>query len=377
MVAETEYIVPDNNFVKQIISLGGESLKKCFQCGSCSVVCSLSPYQEPFPRKEMIWTQWGLKDRLLKDPDIWLCHNCNDCSTYCPRDAKPGDVLSAIRNYSIVRFTLPNFLLKSFSRLSYLLFVLAILVLAYSLPISYAPITLTTVAGLAFALAAIGMVRFWKNISQSDNEPATADTSSDGNVEPVTQTKKRFLTSLVSSLVEILKHSNFQKCGVNKGSRLAHLLTFYGFIFLFISHFGDQIYPITNAGLLPTPLTNPLKIVGNISAVALFSGLTLIIYRRLFKKGEAGEATYFDWLFIGLFYLITITGIATELSRLVEATALLHSLYLIHLALFFPLLACFPFSKFAHLLYRTLAMTYAKQIGREAEPGVSTEINAL
>lgn len=365
-----QIITPDLDFVEHIIRAGGESVKKCFQCGNCSVVCSIAPDDRPFPRKEMIWAQWGLKDRLLKDPDVWLCHNCNDCSTYCPRGAKPGDVLAAIRNYSIVYFVLPNFLAKYFSRLTYLLFILPILVFVYFLPITYAPLTLIIVAGLAFIVAAIGMGRFWKNISESESKPASAHMGSESSVEQVTRNKKGFLTSFVSSLVEIFKHSNFKRCGVNKGSRYAHLLTFYGFIFVVISHFGYQLYPIMAVVLLPLPLTNPLKIIGIIGSLLLFSGLTLIIYRWLLRKSEVGKATYFDWFFVVLLYLITITGITTLLLRLAGAIDLLHWLYLVHLVVFFVLLVYAPFSKFAHLLYRTLAMTYAKQIGRE----VATEV---
>jgi quinone-modifying oxidoreductase subunit QmoC len=40
--------------------------------------------------------------------------------------------------------------------------------------------------------------------------------------------------------------------------------------------------------------------------------------------------------------------------------------YIVHLWAMFMLLIYAPFSKGAHLLYRTLAMTYAKQLGREA-----------
>ncbi len=50
-----------------------------------------------------------------------------------------------------------------------------------------------------------------------------------------------------------------------------------------------------------------------------------------------------------------------------------YTLWLFHEILVFALLAYLPFSKFAHLLYRTLAMTYAKQIGREVATEVSTE----
>lgn len=346
-------ITPDLAFVEHIIRNGGESVKKCFQCANCSVVCSITPNDRPFPRKEMRWAQWGLKERLFSDPDIWLCNRCIDCSTYCPRGAKPGDVLAAIRNYSIIHFALPNFLAKRFSRLRYLLFVLAILIFLYLLPITDLQIAFWILLGLAIAVTATGGMRFWENISRFQTG---------SSVE--TQIKRGFLTSFVSSLVEILKHSNFRKCGVNKGSFLPHFILFYGAICLVISHIGTQLYAIPQA-MLPLPLTNPIKIIGIIGSLLLFSGLTLIIYRRLFRKDEEGKATYFDWFFVVLLYLATITGIATGWLRIFEI-AWLHWFYLAHLVFSFTLLAYAPFSKLAHLLYRTLAMTYAKQIGREA-----------
>ena len=108
-----QYLIePDVNFIKEVSQLGGQDVKKCFQCATCSVACPISPDTKPFPRKEMIATSWGLKDRLVGDGDIWLCHNCGDCSTLCPRGAKPGDVLAALRAYAISEYARPKFLAK-------------------------------------------------------------------------------------------------------------------------------------------------------------------------------------------------------------------------------------------------------------------------
>ena len=106
-MAESRLVEADVEFVKQLKKMGGDTLKKCYQCATCSVVCPISPDEQPFPRKEMIAAQWGLKDRLVGNMDVWLCHYCNDCSTYCPRGAKPGDVLNAVRAMTISEYAWP------------------------------------------------------------------------------------------------------------------------------------------------------------------------------------------------------------------------------------------------------------------------------
>ena len=107
-MAEPYVLDPDLGFINDVSKLGGEDVKKCFQCATCAVVCPISPDEGPFPRKEMIASSWGLKDKVVGSSDVWLCHNCGDCSSKCPRGAKPGEVLSALRMYTIQEYATPK-----------------------------------------------------------------------------------------------------------------------------------------------------------------------------------------------------------------------------------------------------------------------------
>jgi quinone-modifying oxidoreductase subunit QmoC len=62
-MANAHLVEPDVGFIKEVGKLGGGDVKKCYQCATCSVACPISPDTKPFPRKEMIATSWGLKDK--------------------------------------------------------------------------------------------------------------------------------------------------------------------------------------------------------------------------------------------------------------------------------------------------------------------------
>lgn len=130
-MSERQLLKPDRKFVEEVMGRGGDSLKKCFQCSTCTVMCTLAPDEKPFPRKEMIWAQWGLKEKLLTDPDIWICQRCQDCSVHCPRDAKPGEVMAALREQVIANCAVPGFLGKAFSSARYLPLLLIIPILLF------------------------------------------------------------------------------------------------------------------------------------------------------------------------------------------------------------------------------------------------------
>ncbi len=391
---EPYLVKPDREFLRRILDEGGEDLKKCYQCATCSVVCELSDGKKPFPRKEMIWAQWGLKDRLVGDPDIWLCHQCNDCSTRCPRGARPGDVLAALRQQSVQHFAVPRFLGSWVNQLKFLpLMLLApVVLLALALAVrgpveemlsleghrgfyaGFFPHWLligffSFFTGLAFLGAAVGVVRFWRAMKAADELS--------GRTMPATG----ILSGIIRTVKSIFSHDRFGKCESQGSRRLAHLAAFYGFLALFVV----TVWALIDLYALPVlfkigpyypfGLLHPMKILANVGCAVLIFGCVRAIADRMAGKEEAGASTAFDWIFVGLLLGVAVTGLLSEILRfaadpgeiVAERTApqlTAFAVYFVHLVLVFDLLVYLPYSKFAHVLYRTVALVYAEHSGR-------------
>ena len=397
-MAETLVVRPDTDFIHRILDEGGQDLKKCFQCATCSVVCELTNGQaNPFPRKEMIWTQWGLKDRLMADPDVWMCYQCNDCSTKCPRGARPGDVLGAVRQEAVRNYAVPGFLGRWVNQAKFLpllLFMPAILLIAAL--ILRAPLwalgqgvlqyvhhegfyaTLfphwlligfyTFFWGLALMGAAVGAARFWGAMKSADMA-AGREAASVGVV-----------SSWLRTFKSILAHDRFGKCTSQATRRTAHMGAFYGFLALFVvsvwavialyminplipGHDQDLIYPFA--------IWNPWKLLANLGGIALVVGCVLAIRDRKSGREEAPASSSFDWIFLWLLLIVGSTGLLTEILRYVAEPSgvkglvyTAYAVYFVHLVVVFDLLIFLPHSKFAHILYRTVALVYAEYSGR-------------
>jgi len=374
---------PDLDFVRDVMASGGDSVKKCFQCATCSVVCPLSPADSPFPRKEMIQAQWGLKDKLVRDPDIWLCHNCNDCSTHCPRGAKPGDVLNALRQKAIENYSVPSILAKQVRNPKALPLLLAIpaalflLVIFFTnhfgetsivshghemqieglirswkmIPILAVDVIFILTALFAVGVFSVGITRFWKDLD--------------------TQHKRQMgiIPAAVAVITEILLHRNFKECGTNQSRYLGHLGIFYGFVALFIvtSCIVAGMYfvgPLLDADMsTPWAIWNPVKILANIGAVILLVGCFLVIRERLRDDADFTNS-YYDWLLLGLVVAVASTGFLAEIDRGLGIAPLYYILYFLHLVCVWALFAYSPYTKLAHIAYRTTALIHAKASGR-------------
>ncbi len=389
-------VEPDLDFIKYLKSAGGDSVKKCYQCATCSVMCPLSEEGKPFPRKEMIWAQWGLKDRLLADADVLLCHQCGDCTAYCPRGAKPGDVLGAIRAYAYTSFGFPQGLAKLCSSGKGLPIMLAIPVLIIGL-LWYVSGGMHVPGVEEFKEVGFGHFFghwdfFWltKNVFFIDlifvptfmfaafasfkGAKAMWDKMSDtvkGSRDFRPSVVQFAVEFLAPAVVETLQHKRFNQCGANQNRVKGHLPLVLAFLALLLvtgySFLSKDVVSLFVSEELraslhgPISLANPVKMLANIGAIALIIGVGILWGNRSQAQNEQGTAaTFYDWFLIVEIMAVGVTGLGAELIRLLGVPSFAYFMYFLHLVTIFMLFLYMPYTKFAHLIYRTVAMAFER-----------------
>jgi heterodisulfide reductase subunit C len=103
---------------------GGENIKKCFSCGTCTAGCPVREITDRYnPRKTIRMALLGMKKEVLSSQFIWLCSSCYTCYERCPQDVRIPELMNAIKNIAVREGFLPPAmrtqidLLSSFGRL--------------------------------------------------------------------------------------------------------------------------------------------------------------------------------------------------------------------------------------------------------------------
>jgi heterodisulfide reductase subunit C len=77
---------------------GGDNIKLCFACGTCTAGCPVSAVDPEFnPRKIIRQVLLGMRKEVLSSPVIWRCVQCYSCTAKCPQNVKFRDVMKALR----------------------------------------------------------------------------------------------------------------------------------------------------------------------------------------------------------------------------------------------------------------------------------------
>jgi len=99
----------DPNFKFLIASEpGGENIKKCFSCGTCTAGCPVREVTDRYnPRRIIRMAILGMKKEVLSSPFIWLCSSCYTCYERCPQDVRIPELMNAIKNIAVREGYLP------------------------------------------------------------------------------------------------------------------------------------------------------------------------------------------------------------------------------------------------------------------------------
>ncbi len=360
---------PVPGFRRELLRRGGVEAARCMQCATCTSVCDLATSDAAFPRRQILWAQWGLADRLAADPSIWLCHQCNDCTARCPRDAAPGEAMQAIRALVIERLGSPRPLarLVGNARTTWpILLGLPILFWAVYVravtgfvvpaePLSYGDVVpkwmiysvFLPAAAFAIVAAFVGARRSWSAWG--------AGASRRGGL----------VAGLAGIAADVLAHRRFGRCGEARPRKSGHLLLVLGFLGALLTTTLLGVAMDVLEVRTPLPPGHLIKLIGNVSAVLLVVGLALLVANRARGNGT-GRTQAYDGFFLSLVAVVVLSGVGAELFRMFLPPAAAIAIYLVHLGSILSLFLTFPFSKFAHALYRTLAMAHERLVSERS-----------
>ncbi len=356
--------------------LGASDIDACFNCGNCTAVCQHSADTAQFPRRLVRYGQLGMTEKLLGTREPWLCWNCRDCSDTCPRQARPSEYLEAVRRFTIasmdptgisrLMYTSTAFLIGSALVLAALF--TGLLLSSAETPASgkldlfgFLPFELIHNLGIA-VLVGMGLValvstfRLIGHLSTALGMAQGGSTAQGGGLG----TAGRVIGAARDVLVEIAGQDRFRSCEIDAGRPVAlrswfvHYCIMWGFIGLGAATAMDFLFK-TPGDLVP--LWYPPRLLGTIAGLALMYGTVVTMGRKISSDDRTQSRMLLsDWMFLGLLFLVGFTGFGLEVMLyLPVSVAVGYGLFLSHVALAMELLVLFPFTKFAHALYRPLA----------------------
>lgn len=357
----------------------GNSLASCLQCGACTVNCQLAESDGAlFPRRQMTLLQLGEVDALLADPSVWLCFNCQDCTSQCPAKVGPGRILAGVRRLAGENHSSPRWWSRLANQRRGFVYALlagtAVLLGAIAAGGSFSPqmpqvlyasmlphftlnLLFGALAGVVTIIAAINTAHAWKAFTGEAL----------GRANP-----GRLVRALFAVTRQIGAHEQFSQCQQFPLSRWAHMGVFYGFTTLLVLA-GAAATLIALGAAYPLPVFHPFKIAGNLAAVVMIAGISYFSAQRLRVSPDRDTNTWFDWAPLVQLLLVSTTGVLAEICRYAKVGVLAYPIYFLHLVFVFVLLAGLANSKLAHMVYRTIALTAAQYKAMSEAPAANLE----
>lgn len=370
-------INPD--FATKLKDYGAFDLNACYNCGTCTAICTLSDEEHSFPRRMVRFSVLGLEDEIQTSVDPWLCYYCGECSTSCPREAQPGELMMSLRRWLTSKYDWTGLSNKFYTSKIWELSAIGLLAgtILVLFILLHGPMTtdltaqggvkLNTfapwkrielgdwiMAGVLSFLLLSNIFRMYMSIFRGNNK--------------IRVPFKLYFTQLWKLVFHFLTQWQFSKSNriseighrkVNLSPYwISHWLLMSGYVLLFtmivvfLEWFQTDIIH---------PWWYPQRLLGYYATFGLTFGLIFFVYGRIKKDQENNKHTHYtDWTFLILLSGTVITGILVHIFRISGLPYATYYTYVLHLMILFPMLMIeVPFSKWSHLAYRPAAIYFA------------------
>ncbi|MDD2551223.1 MAG: 4Fe-4S dicluster domain-containing protein [Dysgonamonadaceae bacterium] len=338
-------------FSEELKKYGAINMNACYNCGTCTAVCSLSTTDDSFPREMVRLSVLGLEDDIKTSLKPWECYYCGECTTNCPQTANPGELMMSLRRWLTAKYDwtgLSGLLYKSMSLTLFamLLVFAGVLYFANSVNFNLEQMLHT---GHIFEMVAIGTIMFVifvPNLLRMWNFTVLKA----GVKAPF----KTYVTALSDLFVHMFTQKRSKDCDEDDSFRwLEHFILVLSYLSLlfttvFLNWFGTGSILII--------------IFGYIVSFLIFVVTVDFVSSRMKKKKSLNKFSQpSDWFFVIWLLLMGITAFMVRLFidlNILESNKWMYILHLTVLAQWALIIV--PFGKWTHFLYRSFAMYFSK-----------------
>ena len=338
-------------FSEELKKYGSVNFNACYNCGTCTAVCSLSTTDDSFPREMVRLSALGLESEIKKSLKPWECYYCGECTANCPQTANPGELMMSLRRWLTAKYDwtgLSGLLYKSLIFTILALVLVAVGVWFFARSVGYETETMLH-QGHLFEMIAIGAVfliifvpnllRMWYFSLVKNNVKA-----------PV----KSYFTALSDLFVHMFTQKRAKDCDEKDHFRwLQHLVLVIAYLSLlfttvFLNWFGtENVFVIA---------------LGYVESFLVFVITVIFVWGRMRKNKSLNKFSQpSDWFFVIWLLLMGLTAFLVRLfidANLLETHKWIYVLHLTVLAQWALIIV--PFGKWSHFLYRSFAMYFAK-----------------
>jgi ferredoxin len=342
--------IVDPKFGEALKEFGAENINACYNCGTCTAVCSLSTPEDSFPREIVRLSVLGLEDDLKSSLKPWLCYYCGECTTHCPQTANPGELMMSIRRWltSVYDWTgLSGLLYKSLPLTIASFIIVALAVIGYGQYVHFNPERIIH-SGHYFEMIAIATVfaviilpnimRMWWFVI----------------LKP--KIKVSF-SSYMKSTWELIVHMFTQKrsldCDNNRFRWFEHLILVAGYLTLLFTTVFLDWFSTENIVII---------ILGYLVSMVIFVVTFDFMISRVKKNREINKFSQpSDWFFVIWLFLMGFTAFIVRSFIDLHMLDTYMWIYLVHLIILAQwAIIIVPFGKWTHFVYRSFAMYFAK-----------------